>query len=145
MSSVAKRELISLGTSLRILVTAEESQNEFSMVEMVMPAGFLGAPVHYHEFLSETFYVIEGTLRVTRDAETFDLRAGDVAVIPAGARHSLRNVSDAPVRVLEVANPGGHDRFFSELIEWMEREPQWPPQDRQKLIDFGLRHDTYYE
>ena len=30
------------------------------------------------------------------------------------------------------------------LITWMQREPQWPPADRDALIAFGLKHDTYY-
>lgn len=52
------------------------------------PAGF-SLPAHAHS-CTETLVVVSGKLEVTAAGEKRVLRAGDFAVLPAGAEHSLR-------------------------------------------------------
>jgi mannose-6-phosphate isomerase-like protein (cupin superfamily) len=138
------RTLQSFGSLIHIHATADDSAGGFSMIEMVLPPKFPGAPTHYHKRMTETFYVLQGALDATIDNGNRMIYPGECAVIKPGMRHSFRNSSSQTLRFLLIATPGGHDRFFSELIEWMDREPQWPPRDKKALIEFGLRHDTYY-
>ena len=46
--------------------------------------------------------------------------------------------------MLIIASPGGHEKFFQELMAWMKVEPVWPPANRNKLVEFGAAHDSYY-
>jgi mannose-6-phosphate isomerase-like protein (cupin superfamily) len=133
-----------LGVTTVIRATAEETGGAFSLIEMTIPAGFPGAPPHRHGKMSESFYVLEGTLTVTRATAEVDITAGNFVYIAPGTRHAFRNTSSNDVRFLLMATPGGHEQFFRELYAWMSVEPQWPPHDRQKLVEFGLKHDTVY-
>ncbi len=56
-----------------------------------------------HEHRGEFWRVLEGTLQVTSGAQTRTAHGGDSVWIPVGALHRMENLSDAPVRVLEVA------------------------------------------
>jgi mannose-6-phosphate isomerase-like protein (cupin superfamily) len=47
-----------------------------------------GTP-HLHDGYDETYYVLSGTGTITLGQETYPLRPGSVAVIPAGVLHSL--------------------------------------------------------
>lgn len=44
---------------------------------------------HVHQGYDEVYYVLSGTGTITLGQETHPLRAGSVAVIPAGVPHSL--------------------------------------------------------
>ncbi len=133
-----------LGATLRIRLTTEATGGAYSLIEMTVPARFPIAPPHHHTQFTERFVVIDGEIEAELNGVSQRLRAGDSAVATPGIRHSLRNASDNPASLLLIASPGGHEHFFHELIDWMNREPQWPPADRSQLIAFGLRHDTYY-
>jgi len=139
-----KRTLQSHGVIVHIHVAGADSGDRLSMLEYVAPPYFRGAPLHYHEKMTETFYVLQGALDVTVDGEKRLVYAGEYAIVHPGMRHAFRNCSPKPLRFLLIATPGGHDRFFGEMIDWMNREPQWPPSDKNSLVQFGLRHDTYY-
>ena len=94
--------------------------------------------------MTERFIVLEGELEVFTGGEWKTLQAGDSEVAKPKAVHGFRNSSDANTRILLLATPGGHELFFAELMEWMEREPVWPPTDLGALVEFGKRHDTQY-
>lgn len=136
-----KRTLEVLGARINILASSEET-GSYAVIEFTVPAGFPGAPLHHHEKMVESFYIVEGSLDLLVDGEVRTTAAGEFALIPTGVVHGYRNSSAAPARFLVTAQR--HDRFFYELIEWMEREPVWPPKDRAELARFGLRHDTVY-
>ena len=139
-----KRTFQSLGSIIHIHATAEDSGGGYSMVEMVLPPYSPGAPPHYHKHMTESFYVLQGAMDATIGDTNRKIYPGEVAIVQPGVKHSFRNSGGQALRFLLIATPGGHDRFFFELIQWMEREPQWPPRDKQALVDFGLKHDTYY-
>ena len=88
------------GSEIRELVgpawTPAEKQ---SLAEATIPVG--GATVeHFHRDTEELYYVVEGSaLMRLGDAER-ELAVGDCAVIPAGERHKIRNIGDAPLRIL---------------------------------------------
>ena len=94
--------------------------------------------------MTERFIVLEGELEVYLAGEWKTLQAGDSEVARPGVVHGFRNPSDQSTRLLLVATPGGHELFFAELLEWMEREPVWPPADLNALLELGKRHDVQY-
>jgi quercetin dioxygenase-like cupin family protein len=133
-----------MGATIQVRLTAEETGGSYSVIEMTVPGHFPVAPLHYHESFAERFVVLEGELEVELDGVKHRLRSGTSEVAEPRVRHSIRNVGEQPAHFLIVATPGGHEKFFYELIDWMNREPQWPPADRNRMLEFGERHDSHY-
>ena len=141
-ASSDRRRFAVLGATIDIHATLEDTGSSTSIIELGIPPRFPGAPPHLHERMTESFYILEGTIDVLFDGEWRQAHRGDFILIPPHSVHAYRNTTDQPARFLVMAP--GHDRFFFELVDWMHREPVWPPTNRAALIEFGRRHDTIY-
>lgn len=77
--------------------------------------GRLSAHVHSYE---EAFFILEGEVLCSIDGKAYQFGPGDYGIIQVGVPHAWHNVSDQPVRWLEMlaAQPKpperGHDTFF---------------------------------
>jgi len=131
-----------MGASITILVSSDQTEGIYSVVEVATPPRLPGPPLHMHKRMTESFYVLSGTPELFLDGVWTSVSPGESFVVPSNTLHSYRNPTDRPARFLAVAP--GHDRFFLEIAEWMQREPSWPPPDRQALGQFLSRHDTFY-
>ena len=73
-------------------------------IDIVAP-GMRGCPYHLHHAQEEAFVILEGrgTLRVA--GEMLEIKAGDVAFLPAGPDypHQIVNTSDAPLKYLSIS------------------------------------------
>ncbi len=76
-----------------------------------------GNRLHVHGREDEIAYVLEGALEVRLTAETRSLEAGDVARLPKGLPHALRNPLNTPSRYLFIAVPGGLDLWFDAVAD----------------------------
>ena len=75
-----------------------------SLAEASLPPG--GATTeHFHRLSEELYLVTAGAGRLRIDGEERDLRTGDCAVIPPGARHKLWNTGDETLRVVCACSP----------------------------------------
>jgi mannose-6-phosphate isomerase-like protein (cupin superfamily) len=72
---------------------------------------------HLHSF-EESFYILEGTVLVRIGEKDYALSPGHFGLISTGVPHAWRNISDRPVRWLEMQAPQprpldyGRDTFF---------------------------------
>ena len=66
------------------------------------PGGAVGE--HLHSF-EKSFYVLEGSPRLTVDGRTSQLSPDDCGLIPLGAPHAWRNASGEPARWIEASAP----------------------------------------
>jgi mannose-6-phosphate isomerase-like protein (cupin superfamily) len=64
----------------------------------IAPGGATAA--HYHRVTEELYYVVEGSGRLRIGDAERDVAVGDCAVIPPGARHTIANTGDGPLRIL---------------------------------------------
>ena len=55
-----------------------------------------------HKLRSETWYVIQGNARVTKDNERFTMQTGDSVIIEKNQVHRLENPGDIPLQIIEV-------------------------------------------
>lgn len=100
---------------LLVKVFSADTEGAYCVMELTLPPGG-GAPQHVHHREDEVITVVEGTLTVTSaDGKDHAAQAGSVVRLPKGARHAFRNATDAPVRVLITAIPGGLDNYFAAL------------------------------
>lgn len=86
-------------------------------VGILEPGGFI--PRHLHSY-EEAFYVLEGTVSVAIGDRAYTLVPGDYGFFPLGVEHAWVNVSNEPVRWLEVcagqplpADDPRRDTFFT--------------------------------
>jgi mannose-6-phosphate isomerase-like protein (cupin superfamily) len=87
-------------------------------ISQIEPGGWVDTHLHSYE---ESFYVVEGEMVIDRPDGSFRVAAGDYGLVPVGVPHALRNLSDAPVKVIEVACPTprarlGYDTYFPEPL-----------------------------
>jgi mannose-1-phosphate guanylyltransferase/mannose-6-phosphate isomerase len=67
---------------------------------VVSPGGKLSLQSHFHR--AEHWVVVNGTARVTRDAETLILRENESVYLPLGCTHRLENPGRIPLTLIEV-------------------------------------------
>lgn len=108
---------------------------ELSLLEVTFDPGSGVAP-HFHRGHSDSFYVLEGEVEFHLGDEVFQATAGAYVLAPPNVVHWFRNVSEAPVRMLNLHTPGGFAAYRRELAELRARgvEP-----DRE----FFERHDVF--
>jgi quercetin dioxygenase-like cupin family protein len=81
------------------------------------PGGHTAGHVHSYE---ESFYVLEGTPRLTMEGQTVELAPHQCGLVPVGVPHTWRNAGGQPCRWLEMVSPrprdadkDGPDTFFT--------------------------------
>jgi quercetin 2,3-dioxygenase len=99
-----------------VLLSGDETEGEFGVITAECPTGDV-IPAHLHNSTNETFFVLEGKVRVfVEDREGTKtsqlLEPGDFGYVPAGRPHAYR-VEEAG-RMLGVVS-GGFERFFQEM------------------------------
>src|SRR4051795_5058533 len=99
-----------------VLLSGDETENQFGIIVSESPAGDI-IPTHSHNATHETFYVLEGKVRLFfEDAEGTKqsqlLTPGDFGFVPAGFAHAYQIVEDA--RMMGTLS-GGFERFFQHV------------------------------
>jgi mannose-6-phosphate isomerase len=88
-------------------VLQDESTFKVKKIE-VNPGGRLS--YQYHHKRAEVWTIVEGVGRITLDGEVKDYKAGEVAIIPLGAKHRIENPFNEPLIFIEVQ----HGTYFGE-------------------------------
>jgi quercetin dioxygenase-like cupin family protein len=113
-------EQLGTGPARSVMKATEESTSGgFSMTEVTFPPGMAGPPPHLHRKTTDTFYVLEGTLRVRVGSDDLDLPAGGYAVVPPGVVHTFSNATERDVRFLNINSPGGWEHYLRDLAAAM--------------------------
>ena len=87
----------------RVLYTGQHLQ----LVLMTLPSGCdIGAEAH--EDRDQFFRFEEGEGEVDVDDNTYPVSDGSGIVVPAGARHNVRNTGDAPLKLYTLYGPPEH-------------------------------------
>jgi len=83
------------GTSFTSYASPAHGSRELCAWHIEIPGQTTGVP--HHVSREEVLYVLSGTIRATIDDHTEDASAGDVILVPAGARFGADNRTDEPV------------------------------------------------
>jgi len=87
----------------RVLYTGHHLQ---LVLMSLQPGDEIGAEVH--EDRDQFFRFEEGRGQVDIDDNTYDVVDGSGLIVPAGARHNVRNNSDAPLKLYTLYGPPEH-------------------------------------
>src|ERR1044071_7779899 len=95
-----------VGDTYTVLLSGEQTDGRFAMLDMLIPPGG-GPPPHRHNF-EECFRVLAGSIEVhLRDLPPVGWEAGDPATPPATPPHAFRTTADAAARLLCPVAPAG--------------------------------------
>jgi quercetin dioxygenase-like cupin family protein len=98
-----------LGSLVRIRASGSDTAGRLALLEHHAERGY-GSPVHRHLADEETFFVIEGELRVEVGGEAHCAAAGAVAFLPRQLPHAFV-VTSAQAWYLTLHTPAGFDGF----------------------------------
>ena len=135
-------ETIKIGPlEIRFLVTGDDSNNNASVFEVLVPSGQrLAAPAHKNNDYEEILYGIEGVLTWTVDGTPIEVGPGQALCIPRGAVHRFDNLSGQDVKQLAVISPAiMGPAYFREAAEVISAAAGGPP-DRAKMTEVFRRH-----
>ncbi|GAA0825825.1 cupin domain-containing protein [Streptosporangium amethystogenes subsp. fukuiense] len=129
------------GTEVRYLGTGASTNGQFGLYRWDMGAKPSGPDPHFHRTISESFFVLSGTVRLFNGKTWTDATAGDFLYVPEGGVHAFRNESGEPASMLLLFAPGApREGYFEELAEIAAdgrrlSDAEW--------TDVYLRHDQY--
>lgn len=129
------------GGAAHYLATGATTRGRFGLYRWEMPASAGGPGPHFHRTMSESFYVLAGTVRLYGGARWVDGRAGDFLFVPEGGIHAFRNASGEPASMLIHFSPGAPREDY---FETLARVAAGEPMDDEERAAFYLRHDNHW-
>ena len=95
-----------------VLLRGEQTEGRLALVEMRLPPGFAGPPLHIHGAWDEGFYVLEGEVTIQIGNRVFVASHGMFAFAPRETPHTFANRSVEEARILVVLTPAGFERYL---------------------------------
>ncbi len=130
-----------LGGLYEVLLSSDETGGAATVMQMTMPPG-MGPPAHIHHGVTETVFVVDGTLAYHVDGKKIEGGPGSLFRIPPDTLERFEPTSRC--RVVVTYEPGGIDKFFAEAGEPAKRTeiPPTPtsPPDVDRLVKLGTRY-----
>ena len=129
------------GGTVHYLATGESTNGQFGLYRWEMAAAPSGPDPHFHRTISESFYVLGGTIRLYDGTTWIDGRPGDFMFVPEGGIHAFRNESGEPASMLILFAPGASREDYFETLAQVGEGLVLSDEERTA---FYLRHDTYW-
>jgi mannose-6-phosphate isomerase-like protein (cupin superfamily) len=119
---------IPLGTTstLTMLAVGADTGGAYALLHYVAGPG-AGSGFHTHGREDEAFYILSGTLQLTRGDQTVAATPGSYVLIPRGQRHAFRNATPEPMTALIILSPAGLEQFFVDLAALSSTSPTGQP------------------
>ncbi|MBM2619614.1 cupin domain-containing protein [Actinoplanes sp. LDG1-06] len=126
------------GTKVRYLSTGESTGGLFGLYRWECGPGVTGPDPHFHRSISESFYILSGSMRIYNGKEWIDTEPGDYVHVPIGGIHAFKNESGAPASMLLHFSPGApREGYFEGLVHVAQMS------DEEK-VQFYLDHDNHW-
>jgi mannose-6-phosphate isomerase-like protein (cupin superfamily) len=122
----------------RYLATGASTDGQFGLYRWEMGPGPGGPDPHFHRSITESFYVLAGTVRLYDGRAWVDGTSGDFLYVPQGGIHGFRNESGEPATMLLLFTPGAPREDYFERVHTVR---DMSAADRE---EFFRRHDTFW-
>jgi quercetin dioxygenase-like cupin family protein len=129
----------SSGGSCEYLATGDRTGGGLGVYRWNFGPDESGPDPHFHRAITESFYVLEGTVRLHDGAAWVTARAGDFLHVPEGGLHGFRGRDRA--RMLLLFTPGAPREDYFETLDAVGRGA---PMSADERVAFMLQHDTYW-
>ena len=137
----AAPELILPATNVHYLATGASTGGDFGLYRWEMTGPPSGPAPHFHRSITESFYVLSGTVRLYDGNEWTDATAGDYHFVPPGGIHAFRNESGEPASMLLLFTPGAPREAYFEGLAELAASGRQPSQE--EMTEFYRQHDQY--
>ncbi|KAB5488915.1 cupin domain-containing protein [Flagellimonas hadalis] len=125
--------------SVAFKVTSEMSNDQLGVYEIALSPETIGAKLHYHRFMDETFIINEGTVTLEIGNKKHHAKPGTVAYVPRFTPHGFRNDTEETAKLTLVFNPAQkREGFFKGLFETLSEEPVQP----DKFLKLYNKYDS---
>jgi quercetin dioxygenase-like cupin family protein len=111
------------GLGTRYVVSAEQTDGAFALLEHDLAPHELGAPMHTHAHEDEISHVLTGRLGVQIGDEVLEAGPGDTVVKPRRIPHAFWNPGDEPVHFLELITPPAFAQYFKDIAPLLSSMP----------------------
>ncbi|MFK3980923.1 cupin domain-containing protein [Micromonospora sp. NPDC050397] len=126
------------GNTVHYLATGAGTFGQFGLYRWEMGPEPSGPGPHFHRSISESFFVLAGSIRIYDGTRWIDTAPGDWVHVPAGGLHGFRNESGAPASMLLHFSPGApRESYFEDL-------PGMAGASQEERDEFFLRHDNHW-
>jgi mannose-6-phosphate isomerase-like protein (cupin superfamily) len=130
------------GGAASYLATGATTGGRFGLYRWDMGTQPGGAEPHFHRTITESFFVLSGTVSIYDGNEWVPSTAGDFAFVPEGGLHGFRNDSGEPASMLILFAPGApREAYFEGLMEMAAG--RWKP-SHEEFVAFCEEHDNIY-
>ena len=121
-------------------VISEMSNDQLGVYEIKLPPMAIGANLHYHRFMDETFIVNEGIVTLLVADKVHKAGPGTIIYVPRFTPHGFRNDTDKEVKLTLVFNPSQkREGFFRGLHETLSEVPVNP----EKYLKLYNKYDSF--
>lgn len=133
------------GGNYRIIISGEQTNGNYAVIEMTVPPGG-GPPPHAHPETQEMFHVLEGELEFkTETGKQIVTQDGFINIPFGGAVHCFKNISENNARLLCTVVPAGLENLFQEIGIPVEAGEFLPiPELTEKRREFLKEIDIKY-
>jgi mannose-6-phosphate isomerase-like protein (cupin superfamily) len=126
------------GNTTHYLATGKSTHGLFGLYRLNMSPEPGGPGPHFHRTITESFFILSGTVKIYDGGHWIDARPGDFAHVPEGGIHGFRNESGQPASMLIHFAPGAPREGYFEGIRDL------PGMTEEEKAEFYLRHDNIW-
>jgi quercetin dioxygenase-like cupin family protein len=127
------------GGSCEYLATGDATGGHYGLYRWTFGDEESGPDPHFHRAITESFYVLEGSVRLYDGTGWVTAGSGDFLHVPEGGLHGFRGADRA--RMLLMFTPGAPREDYFETLDAVGRGAPMSPDER---VAFMLQHDTYW-
>src|SRR3954447_21453964 len=123
------------------VVVASEQIGGVTLGEARLPGRTAGPPRHVHSREDEGIYVLAGVLTAEVGEQRYEVGPGSFLWMPRGLPHTFANLRDEEVWTIGLMNPGGFERFFEEVADYVSSAEGQP--DHEVILAINERYGVY--
>jgi mannose-6-phosphate isomerase-like protein (cupin superfamily) len=129
------------GVRAHYLATGAQTGGQFGLYRWDMPEAPSGPGPHFHRTITESFFILAGTVQLYDGHRWVAAHPGDFHFVPEGGVHGFRNES-GPASMLLLFTPGApREGYFEGLADIAAADPK---PSREEIEEFYLKHDNYW-
>lgn len=127
------------GVHTHYLATGVSTNGQFGLYRWDFGDGESGPDPHFHRSISESFYILSGTVELYDGRSWRTAHPGDFLFVPEGGVHGFRGSDRASMLLLFAPGAPREDYF-----ETLARVATGETMTEEERAEFMLRHDTFW-
>lgn len=147
-SRMADRDVLDFRPGADMTWEIRRTDDRFETMFWLEPTGPT-PPLHVHPHAEESYEVLEGSIEVNIEGDWRKVPAGERAVVPVGARHTLRPDpdSDRQAKLINAHTPGlDYESFFRKFHQLASTGgAALPPKDPRSLFNVAILFSDHPE